>query len=392
MKKISVYILKELIVPFFMSLGVILFLFILNIVMKMMTSFAGKGIEIAVILEFFYLSMGWILALAVPMSVLIATLMAYGRLAQDNEWSVMQSGGISVYQVLTPTLIVGGMLSYGMMYFHNNILPEMNHRNKVLKQSIKRKKPLAVIEPGIFVSDIPGYVLKVEEVDNEKNLLSGVVIIESNKSAKYSRTITAQTGMITYSKGRYHLTLNDGEIANLDTKKPEGYQKGTFDKMVISIVDKGVDFTVTDNDYYGDREKSVDSLRAKIGRLKKKNASKNRIASVEVELYKKFALSFACLVMVMVGAPLGLMSGRSGLGASASLSILIFTIYWFFLLSGEDLGDRGKLDPLLAMWNANFLIGGFGLFLIYQTSKGTKISFGFIKDYWFKICKLFKKN
>ena len=71
--------------------------------------------------------------------------------------------------------------------------------------------------------------------------------------------------------------------------------------MIITIADKGVDFAVKENDYYGDREKSVDSLRAKIGRLKKRKASKNRIASVEVELYKKFALSFACLVMVMVG-------------------------------------------------------------------------------------------
>ena len=135
---------------------------------------------------------------------------------------------------------------------------------------------------------------------------------------------------------------------------------------------------MSDKGRYGDREKSVDSLRAKITRLKKKRASKIAIAQVEVEYYKKYALSFACIIMFLVGAPLGLMSGRGGMGASASMSILIFTIYWFFLISGEDLADRGKLDPMWAMWNANIIIGLLSLFMIRLASKGTKMHFAFI--------------
>ncbi|MBN2790383.1 MAG: LptF/LptG family permease [Candidatus Delongbacteria bacterium] len=380
MKIISKYISKEHVFPFFMSLGVILFLFILNIVMKMMTRFVGKGLDFVVILEFFYLSMGWILALAVPMSVLVAALVAYGRLSQDNEWSVIQSGGISIYQLMLPGLIWSLLLSFGMMYFHNNILPEMNHQSKILKSSITRKKPLAVIEPGIFVNDIPGFVIKAEKVDNEKNELIKVVVLESSLSTNERRTITAEKGYITYEQDikRYKIVLYDGEIANLDPKKPDGYFRSKFSKMELLKEVSGIDFEVKDKGSYGDREKSVDSLRAKITRLKNKRASKIAISQVEVEYYKKYALSFACIIMFLVGAPLGLMSGRGGMGASASMSILIFTIYWFFLISGEDLADRGKLDPMWAMWNANIIIGILSLFMIRLASKGTKLHFAFI--------------
>ena len=387
MSTISRYIIKSLIFPFFMSLGVILFLFIMNIVMKMLTSFVGKGIELVVIIEFFYLSMGWVLALAIPMSVLVATLIAYGRLSQDNEFSVMQSSGLSVFQLLVPSLVLGLLLAWGMMGFHNYVLPEMNHKNKVIKQSIKRKKPLAIIEPGIFINDISGFVLKVDSVDHIKNNLYKVLIVENKRNAKFRRTITADRGKINYDSNtnRYIIQLQDGEIANLDTKKPDGYTRAKFKKMIITKEVKGVDFEVSQNNYYGDREKSVDSLRAKIAKLKKNKASLKTISSVEVEYYKKYALAFSCFIMVLIGAPLGLMSGKGGLGASSSSSFLVFIIYYFFLTAGERFADRGMFDPLIAMWNANFFIGLLGLFLIYKASRGTKLSFTFVKDFYYII-------
>jgi len=374
------YIFRGHIFPFFMSLGMILSLFILNIVMKMMTKFVGKDLDLLVIIEFFYLSLGWILALAVPMSVLVASLMAYGRLSQDNEWSVMQSSGISVYQAMAPSLIASVLLSWGMIFFHNNILPEMNHRSKIIKSSITRKKPLAVIEPGIFVTDIPGYVIKAESVDHVNNELHKVILIESSKTGKERNTITAEKGKLIYDQAikRYRITLTDGEIANLDPQKPEGYFRSKFTKMELTKEVAGVDFEVRDKNYYGDREKSTDSLYAKIERLKARKASPILIAQVQVEYHKKYALSIACIIMVLIGAPLGLMSGRGGIGASATMSILIFMIYWFFLISGEDLADRGKVDPVYAMWSANVVIGLLGIVLVRYSSRGVKISFAWI--------------
>lgn len=393
MRIINFYILKEHIFPFFMSLGMILFIFVLNIIMKMMTTFVGKGLDLLVIMEFFYLSLGWILALAIPMSVLVASLMAYGRLSQDNEWSVMQSSGISIYQAMAPAVIAGIILSYGMLYFHNNVLPEMNHQSKIIKQSISKKKPLAVIEPGIFVTDIPGFVIKAEKVDNEKNELFKIILLENSRTGKYRRTITADSGSLVYDQGikRYRITLNDGEIANLDPQKPDGYFRSKFSKMELTKEVSGIDFEVNDKSNYGDREKSADSLKAKINRLKRDKASPTLISQVEVEYHKKFALSFACIVMILIGAPLGMMSGRGGLGGSATMSILIFMIYWFFLISGEDLADRGKLDPFWAMWNANFIIGALGLVLIHYASRGVKINFGWLKTLFYYISYPFRK-
>ncbi|MBU4486541.1 MAG: LptF/LptG family permease, partial [Candidatus Delongbacteria bacterium] len=179
-----------------------------------------------------------------------------------------------------------------------------------------------------------------------------------------------------------------------DPQKPDGYFRSKFSKMELTKEVSGIDFEVQDKSNYGDREKSSDSLKAKIDRLRKNKAPALLIAQVEVEYHKKFALSFACIVMILIGAPLGMMSGRGGLGGSASMSILIFTIYWFFLISGEDLADRGKIDPFYAMWNANIIIGILGLVLIRYASRGVKINFGWLKTFfsYFTISHWKKKN
>jgi lipopolysaccharide export system permease protein len=116
------------------------------------------------------------------------------------------------------------------------------------------------------------------------------------------------------------------------------------------------------------------------------------ISEIEVEYHKKYSLSFACLIMMLIGAPLGLMSGRSGMGASAFMGIIIFTVYWVFLISGEDLADKGNLSPFLSMWNANIVAGIVALFLIYKTGRGSKVSFEFISAAINKIKKMFQNT
>lgn len=388
MRILNRYILKEHIFPFFISLGIILFLFVLNIILRMMSKFVGKGIDFLVILEYFMLSMGWVLAMAIPMAVLVATLMAYGRLAQDNEYAIMQSSGISIFRVMAPSLVMGLLLSWGMLNFNNYILPEMNHKNKLLGRSISRKKPLAVIEPGFFISDIPGYIIKAEDVDRKNKILKKIILIQNNDREVARRTIIAEEGKVYYDeKTSYHnFEFYNGEISNLNLKNNTEYLNSTFSKMIIRVLDKRANFKRSNATDYSDREKSADSLRAKIARLKKRNSSQRVIGAVEVELYKKYSISFACIIFVLIGAPLGLMSGKSGMGASAVLSILIFIVYWSFLMSGEDLADRGLLNPLLAMWNANIITGILGIFMIRQASRGSKISFTFL-NVWFQSIK-----
>lgn len=385
-KILPYYIIREHISPFFMSLGIIIFLFILNVIMKMMTKFVGKDIDLLVIVEYFYYSMGFILVLAVPMAMLVASLMVYSRFAQDNEFSVMQSSGISMWQLIYPTIIISGLLTVFMLRFHNQILPEMNHKNKILRQSISKKKPLTNIDAGIFNHDIQGYSIKAEKVNHITNKMYKVVVIENSRTANYRRTITADSGRVYYdSKSeRYNIELFDGQIANLDTGKPEGYNRGFFRRMIMVQEVKGVDFEVQENNYYGDRELSADSLKAKILRLRGKGLPKKIIWQVEVEYHKKYALSYACIFLAMIGAGLGLMSGKGGAGPSATISIVLFTIYWVFLMMGEDLADVGTLHPVLAMWNGNIFIFLLGVFTLHQASKGTRINYGIFlvfKDY-----------
>jgi len=128
MRLVSRYIIKELILPFIYSLMVIVLMLFINFFLRAIDRFLGKGLNIFTILEYLFLNLAWILALAVPMAVLIATLMAFGRLSEDNEINAMRASGIGFTSILRPALLFGLFVCLSLTYFNNYVLPEMNFR------------------------------------------------------------------------------------------------------------------------------------------------------------------------------------------------------------------------------------------------------------------------
>jgi len=137
---LSKYIIREHIGPFFFGFFVITLIFILNLLFRELGKFLSKGLAFSVILEFILLNLAWMIALAVPMAVLIAALMAFGRLSADNEITAIKASGISLYQILPSVIIVSTLLALALIWFNNHILPEFNHRTRLLAMDIARKK------------------------------------------------------------------------------------------------------------------------------------------------------------------------------------------------------------------------------------------------------------
>jgi len=155
------YIIKNHIGPFFFSLSILTFVFIMDFILKYIDPFLKKGISFTVVIQVFVLSLGHMFALIIPMAILPATIMAFGNLASENEVTAMKANGISLYRMLAPGIIFGAMLAAGMVLYNNHLLPESNHKLRNLLIDIYKKKPSIRIKANTFIDAFEGYTIYV---------------------------------------------------------------------------------------------------------------------------------------------------------------------------------------------------------------------------------------
>lgn len=431
--KISFHILKAHIAPFFGSFFILMFLFVLQFIMKFMDQLVGKGLSGAVIAELMLLNLAWMVVLAVPMAVLVSTLMAFGGMASTNEVTAMKAGGVSLFRMMFPVIAAATLVTYAMIEFNNKVLPEANHRSKTLTIDIRRKKPTLTLIPGLFNQDMPGYSMLVRKTFEASNNIEGVTIYDHSDPNK-NTVITAKHGSLSFS-GDYQklvMDLYDGEIHEIDHTKPNLYRIVKFRRQRLTTRAEGFDFERSAVNAFtrGDRELSsgemrymvdslsgiTDGIRQRIagytdglqeklftGSVADDSPQKGFWRNVEqytsmnsqmmfyrnnidaevsnltyqnkqvreylVEIHKKYSIPFACFVFILVGAPLGVMARRGGFGIAASLSLGFFLVYWSSLIGGEKLADRQIIQPWIGMWFANMLIGLLGLYLTYRVGK-----------------------
>lgn len=374
MKIIYRYLTLEFIPPFFYAFCLITLIILLNLVVQMLGKIAGKGLDPYVVMEFFFLNLAWIIALAVPMAVLIATLTAFGRLSAENEITALKAAGASLWQLMIPFFILAGVLCALLIDFNNRILPEFNHRSRVLSGDIHRKRPTLALEEGVFIFDLPKYVLWAQRIDQKQSRLYSLVIYD-NSDPRYPTVVSAKEGELTFVREEeaFHLLLYHGEIHRQDEKDPSYYQRTNFEKSLLRIAAPNMVFERQESGYRSDRELSAPAMWAQV-QLMKIDPVKNRrrINAFMVEIHKKYSIPVACFVFVLIGAPLGVRIHRRGLGVAAGLSVVFFLIYWAFLIGGEDLADRGYITPAMAMWLPNILLGGLGIFLVQRTIRETQ--------------------
>ncbi|MEW5994919.1 MAG: LptF/LptG family permease, partial [Candidatus Zixiibacteriota bacterium] len=378
-----------------------------------------------VVFELIGLNLAWMVALSVPMAVLVATLMAFGRLTSDFEITALKTSGVNLLRIIIPLLIAGGVITAGMIWFNDKILPDLNKRARTLRSDISRMRPTLIFRSGIFISDVPGYLILIDRINHSTSRVERVRITDTKKPTK-PQIIIADYGYlkVTDHGGTMQFTLYDGELHSLDTENPDNYRKVDFQQQVINITGAGSELERTDSEYRTDREMSIAQMQshvdraavaigpfrerigealskefdylfadtfnfgattrvadsAALARVKQdaaalmRHVTSNRqqiegqqrvMNKYRIEIYKKYSIPAASLAFILIGAPLAVLSRRGGMGVAIAISILLFTVYWAFLIGGEDLADRGLVSPFWAMWSANFLVGGVGLYLLY---------------------------
>lgn len=438
------YIIRKLIGPFAFGSFTIMFVFLLQFLMKTADNLIGKGLSADIIIKLIVYNLAWMLVLAIPMGALGMVLMAYGSLTQDNEFTILKSSGVSLIRLMVPAFIVGTLLCVFLIWFNNAVLPETNYKAKTLMYDISRTKPTLKLEANVFSNQIPNYSIMARRVSKTTNEIYDVLIYDYTNPFNIN-IITAKKANIYFTPDNKKMLfdMEDGVIHQEVNGTNQSYRRIYFRKHKIALDASQFTFEQSgpglprgDRELSaGDMQKIVDSLSVLktevINEFKTNIKSFNQnifgdfetttsnpaaspsrnpnyfalnsarsfltnvmnfdsrieyfeseIYKYEVEIHKKYAIPFACIVFVLVGAPLGVLTRKGSFGVAASISLFFFLVYWICLIGGEKLADRRLLNPFLGMWMANFIIGALGIFLTYRMNKEQiMIDFSFLKKY-----------
>jgi len=416
-------------------------IFLLQFMMKFADRLVGKGLDTWLLIQLVVFNLSWMLVLVVPMATLVATLMAYGNFSQNNEITILKSSGVSLYRMMSGPFIASILLAILLFLFNDKVLPDANHQARLLMQDISQQKPTLSLEPGFFSQEVSNYAILVREINSTTNELSGLTIYDYTTAAKIN-VVTANTGKIYFTADQKNLVMDlwQGEIHESDVKNSGLYRKLIFDKHRIVMDGSQFSFHQSQGGIRGERELDVDTMKAIVSNfraereqqinflnaetnkffladssfisvfpkkvvasderlilarvLDKIRTAKNNITSksrsieftdreiekYEVEIYKKYSIPAACIIFILIGAPLGVMVRKGGFGVAAGISLFFFLIYWAFLIGGEKLAERGFFSPFIGMWAANFVLGFLGIILTIKTNRETvTISFNFFK-------------
>jgi lipopolysaccharide export system permease protein len=282
MSTLNKYLIKQSFIPFMLSVGVITTVLFLQFLIRAIDRFLGKGLDVFTILEYLYLNLAWIIALSVPMSLLISSVMTYGRMSQDNEITALKSAGVNLFSIIKPALWFGSIVGFLLCLFNNFILPDMNYNARLLARDIYQKKPELTIEPGYFVDMIPQYTMIVKELDGQE--FKDVKIFSKNTTSEQT-TIYAERGSLASSGGIITVNLQNGEIHEIDLENYDHYRKIKFGthQIIISIDDLLLNRTSEAN--RTDREMKVPAMIEKIQQNKISiEQIKKRITTVKQDI------------------------------------------------------------------------------------------------------------
>ena len=282
MNTLNKYLFKQSLIPFLLSVAVITTVLFLQFLIRAVDRLLGKGLDALTIFEYLYLNLAWIIALSVPMSLLISSVMTFGRMAQQNEITALKSAGVNLYNIIKPALWFGAMVATALCFFNNFILPEMNYNARLLARDIYKKKPELSIEPGYFVDMIPQYTMIVKEMDGKD--FKDVKIFSKNQKSEQT-TIYANQGSLSSDGNMITIDLQDGEIHEIDLSDYDYYRKIRFKthQIIISMDDLMLNRTSESN--RTDREMRVPQMIQEIEKNKILiNQIYDRIENVKKEI------------------------------------------------------------------------------------------------------------
>ncbi len=365
MKKTSyLYILKEILPVFLIGLMVFTLLLLMEKILKLIELIVTRGVSLSQILMLLaYISPSFFV-FTIPIAVLLGVLIAFGRLSGDSEITAFKASGISLYQLFLPVSIfsIGACLLTSFLVFYG--LPWGNRGFKTTLFEIAQSKANIEVKERVFNDLFEGLVVYVDKVPIEGKRMEGILIYDEREQGKLN-TIFAREGFLSSNPKSQEVILRlfDGDIHRFDPKN-NVYQKVKFDAYDLKL--ELAKAFIAMGKKLKDYEMSIDDIKEK---MEKKKATGEDTTPQKVELHKRYAFPFACIVFGLMGVPLGIQPRRSGRSYGFAFSILIILTYYISLSTSEVLAVRHIIPTFWAGWAPNFLFGGFGIYLLVKVAK-----------------------
>ena len=365
MRIINRYLLKELGGPFLASLAVSTFILAAGNIIQTADMVINKGVGILQVVKIFLLFLPYVLTFTIPISVLSAVLLGFGRLSSDNEITALRTSGVSLYNMILPVVICGLGISLFNVPLNNKILPQAEFAARKLIKQVGIRHPAAMLEPGVFVKGFDDYIVFVHGVKG--NCLNDIHIYQPQENGA-TRTIIAKRGEIIPlpDDSSIKLRLEDGTADEIMPEKPNEFYKLSFQEYHMTLnLTAAVN---AKNIGKKSREKNIKELLSDIKRVKGKKGESD--IPFRIEIHKKIALAFSNLVFVLIGIPLAITTHRREKFIGFGLAMGLFLLYWGVMLAGIAFAIRMILPPWAGVWSANMLLFLIAVFLIHRiTSK-----------------------
>ncbi|MCM8795794.1 MAG: LptF/LptG family permease [Candidatus Omnitrophica bacterium] len=360
MKILRNYLLKEFIGSLFLALGVLTFVMLLGNLIKIAELVINKGVDIFCVLKLFLLMIPYLLTYTLPIAALTATLLSLGRLSSDNEIVAIKASGINLFSLIMPLVIVGVILSLILVIFNTQVIPYAHYAWRKTITEVGIKTPTAALEPGVFINSFERYILFIYRIEDNK--LYNVRIYEPQGEDKPTRTILAKSGEFISipEKKIVKLKLNDGTLDEPDPQNPNHFYKLNFKTYFITL---NLAQTTKGQLEKKPKDMTIEELKKEIIRLRNQGIDP---APLITQIQEKIALAFSCLVFILLGSPLAIVTHRREKSINFAIAFLVVGLYYLILIGSEALSMQNYVNPHLAMWLANIILGGIGTALTYR--------------------------
>ena len=460
-KKLDLFIIKSFLLLFVATFFICTFIFIMQFLWRWVDEFVGKGLDIWVMAQFFYLGSLTMVGQSLPLAILLAALMTFGNFGERLELLSMKAAGIPLLRIMAPLVVVCAILGCVSFYFQNVVGPKAQVKLYTVLYSIKQTSPEVEIPEGVFYDQIEGYNLFVKKKNKETGMLYRVMIYDMTQGFENANIIVSDSGKIETTADQQHLLLklyhgerfaNATELKESANKKNIPYTRETFREKTI-VIDFGGGFDMKDGSFLKKQaasknmielNQSIDSLThyndsigrnnwksamrnaypqklemskedsisqekekiyainadsvyitsSKVTKLRIKKAALNKVEQLMTDFeikknimrsldkdlnkhyiswWQKITLSLSCIIFFFIGAPLGAIVKKGGLGYPVLISVAIFIIYYIFNTSGEKMVKEGEWYTWFGCLVSTMILAPLGMIFTYQSNKDSTI-------------------
>ncbi len=363
MKTLHGYLTRQVLASLGMTVLVFTFVLLLgNVLKEIINLLVNRQIELGTVAQAIALLIPFVMAFALPMGMLTATLLTFGRLSADQELTAARANGISLVSLITPVLLLSVLTAALSALFTMEIAPRSRVAYKALIEKLALEKPTSLITEGKFVQSFPGFIIYVGKINGNK--LHEILIQQFDSQQRRTAYRHAPEGELIFNLPENKMTLKT--FGGTSVSLIEGKWQGT---SIEGQADYDLELKTLKRGREEPRltEMTFTQLRDKQRELEALGAE---TTPVLVQLHRQVAFSFASIAFTLVGIPLGIRAHRRETSIGLAIALVLLMVYYSFVIVGQSLSTHPEYAPHLILWLPNFIFQAIGAVLLWRANRG----------------------